>query len=130
MTEIIIFIVDDNVSSLTAAKSILKPYYTVFPIPSAAKMFDLLKHVKPALILLDVEMPDMNGYEAARRLKNDDVLKNIPLIFLSGRSDPESETEGLNLGALDFIQKPIESTLLINRLKTLLSGTDQSTTPP
>jgi len=123
MPEKIIFIVDDNEPSLAAAKNILKSYYSVFPMPSALKMFDMLKHVKPDLILLDVEMPDMDGYEAAGHLKNDDAFKNIPLIFLSGRSDPESETEGLNLGALDFIQKPFESTMLINCLKAHLSGT-------
>ena len=118
-----IFVVDDNDTNLVACKSVLKPFYVVYTIPSAAKMFDLLKHVKPDLILLDVEMPDMDGYEAARKLKNDDAFKNIPLIFLSGRVDPESEKEGLSLGALEFIQKPIVTNHLISRLEKHLSGT-------
>jgi putative two-component system response regulator len=65
-----IILVDDNDANLTACKKILKPYYAVYPVLSAEKMFDLLEHITPDLILLDVEMPDMNGYDAARTLKN------------------------------------------------------------
>ena len=114
--EKIIFVIDDNEANLVACKNILKPYYAVFPVPSAAKMFDLLKHVKPDLILLDVEMPGMNGYEAAKILKNDEAYREIPLIFLSGRTEAEFITEGLKLGALEFIQKPIISDVLLARI--------------
>ena len=119
-----IFIVDDNNASLTACKKILKPDYEVYPIPSAEKMFDMLGNVMPDLILLDVDMPDMNGYEAAGRLKKNDDYKEIPIIFLSGRIDPTSEMVGLNLGALDYIHKPFVSELLIRRIKTNLSLID------
>jgi len=111
-----IFVIDDNEANLTACKNVLKPFYTVFPIPSAAKMFDLLRHVKPDLILLDVEMPEMDGYEAAGILKKDDAWKGIPLLFLSGRTDDASEKKGLDLGALEFIQKPIVSSVLLDRI--------------
>ena len=116
-----IFIVDDNSASLTACKKILRPFYEVYPIPSAEKMFDMLGNVIPDLVLLDVDMPDMNGYEAAGRLKKNDAYKDIPIIFLSGRIDPTSEMVGLNLGALDYIHKPFVSELLLRRLKTNLS---------
>ena len=116
-----IFIVDDNNASLTACKKILRPEYEVYPLPSAEKMFEMLKNIMPDLILLDVDMPEMNGYEAAGRLKKNDDYKEIPIIFLSGRIDPTSEMVGLNLGALDYIHKPFVSELLLRRIKTNLS---------
>jgi len=120
----IIIVVDDNDSNLTACKKILKPYYVVYPVPSAAKMFDLLEHIMPDLILLDVEMPDINGYEAARMLKNSETSRKIPIIFLTARNDAISEMEGLNLGALDYIHKPFVSALLLRRLEMHLSLID------
>ena len=117
-----IIIVDDNNANLVSCKNILKPFYEVYPAPSVAKMFDLLEHnILPDMILLDVEMPDLNGYEAAQMLKDSDDLKKVPVIFLSAKSDPESEMEGLNLGALDYIHKPFVSTLLLRRIETHLS---------
>jgi len=120
----IIIIVDDNDTNLTACKKILKPYYTVYPVPSATKMFDLLEHITPDLILLDVEMPDIDGYEAARMLKNTGPAKGIPIIFLTARNDAISEMTGLNLGALDYIHKPFVSALLLRRLEMHLSLID------
>jgi len=116
-----IIVVDDNNTNLTACKSILKPYYMVYPASSAAKMFGLMEHLIPDLILMDVDMPEMNGYEAAGRLKKNEAFKDIPFIFLSGRIDPASEMFGLNMGALDYIHKPFVSELLIRRIKTHLS---------
>lgn len=114
-----IFAVDDNGANLVACKQILRPFYEVYPIPSAEKMFKLLEHVTPDLILLDVEMPEMNGYEAARRLKSGEHNK-IPVIFLTARDDPESEQTGLNLGALDYIRKPFSSSQLLERIRNHL----------
>ena len=119
-----IIVVDDNNTNLTACKEILKPYYEVYTVPSAVKMFDLLKHVMPDMILLDVDMPEMNGYEAAMALKKNDSFKEIPVIFLSGRIDPKSEMFGLSIGALDYIHKPFVSELLLRRIKTHLSLID------
>ena len=116
-----IIIVDDNDANLTACKKILRPYYAVYPVPSAAKMFDLLEHIMPDLILLDVEMPDIDGYEAARMLKSGETSKDIPIIFLTARNDAVSEMEGLNLGARDYIHKPFVSALLLRRLEMHLS---------
>ena len=115
---------DDNNANLTACKNILKPHYEVYPAPTVDKMFDLLKHIMPDLILLDVNMPDINGYEAAGRLKKDDDYKDIPVIFLSGRVDPKSEMFGLNMGALDYIHKPFVSELLLRRLEIHLALID------
>ena len=121
-----IIVVDDNNSNLTACKNTLKPYYAVYPVPSAAKMLELLEHIMPDLILLDVDMPDINGYEAAGRLKKNEAFKKIPIIFLSGRVDPKSEIFGLNMGALDYIHKPFVSELLLKRIQTHLSLIEQN----
>jgi putative two-component system response regulator len=112
----VIIMVDDNNTNLVACKKILQPYYDVYPAPSAAKMFKLLERITPHLILLDVEMPGTNGYEAARMLKGDEKLKDIPVIFLTARSDPVSERFGLNLGAKDYLHKPLESEVLLKRI--------------
>ena len=116
-----IIVVDDNLTNRTVCKNILKDYYEVYPAPSAAKMFELMGRISPDMILLDVDMPDMNGYEAARILKNNNDFKETPFIFLSANRDEQSEMQGLNLGALDYIFKPFVSTLLIRRIETHLS---------
>lgn len=124
-----IIVVDDSPPTLTACKNTLKPLYEVYPAPSAVKMFDLLGHITPDLILLDVDMPEINGYEAAGRLKKDNALKEIPFIFLSGRIDPKSEMFGLNMGALDYIHKPFVGELLLRRIETHLSLVEYRKSP-
>ncbi|MCL2126629.1 MAG: response regulator [Treponema sp.] len=126
----IIIVVDDNDTNLVACKKILKPYYTVYPSPSAAKMFELLEHgIKPDLILLDVEMPDMDGYEAARILKSSKAYSGFPLMFLTARNDAAGEMEGLNLGALDYIHKPFVGALLLKRIENHLSLIERGDAP-
>ena len=116
-----IMVVDDNQANLTACKKTLKDLYEVFPAPSTDKMFDILNHVIPDLILLDVEMPGTNGYEAIQILKGHDDHKDIPVIFLSAMDDSQSEIEGLSLGAVDYIHKPFVSALLIRRIQSHLA---------
>ena len=118
----VIFVVDDNKGNLIACKNILQPYYEIYPAQSAEKMFELLEHnIIPDLILLDVEMPDISGHDAAQKLKSNDDYKNIPIIFLSARNDSTSEMEGFSLGALDYIHKPFLSHLLLRRIEMHLS---------
>jgi len=119
-----IFVVDDNNGNLIACKNILKPYYEVYPAQSVEKMFELLEHIIPDLILLDVEMPDINGYDAAKKVRSNDAYKNVPIIFLSARNDSTSEMEGFNLGALDYIHKPFISHLLLRRIEMHFSIID------
>jgi len=113
--------VDDNPENLTAIKNTLKDIYTVYPSPSAADMFELLEHIRPDLIMLDVEMPEMNGYEAIKKLKSDDRNREIPVVFLTSMNDAQSEMEGLKLGAVDYIGKPFVTPLLLRRIKTHIS---------
>jgi len=123
-----IIAVDDIPENLAAIRNTLKDIYEVYPCPSALKMFELLEHVKPDLIMLDVKMPDIDGYEAIKRLKSDDRYKDIPVIFLSAKDDEHSEMEGLKLGAVDYIHKPFVTPLLLQRIKIHLSMSEQQKT--
>ncbi|MDR3201385.1 MAG: response regulator [Spirochaetales bacterium] len=116
----IIIIVDDNAADLAAGKSMLKDAYDVFPVSSAEKLFALMEKITPDLILLDIEMPEMNGYEALKKLKNNPAAHDIPVIFLTARDDPGSEFEGLSLGAIDYISKPFSPQLLLKRMENHL----------
>ena len=115
-----IFIVDDNDVNLSTAAKTLSKQYRVFTLPSAAAMLELLNNIVPDLILLDILMPVMDGFEAMRLLKNDDRYSDIPVIFLSGRNDAATEAHGFEIGALDFISKPFSEPVLLNRIKTHL----------
>lgn len=112
-----IIMTDDNPTNLTACKEILKDLFDVFPVLSAEKMFEVLDHVIPDMILLDVDMPVMNGYEAIKQLKSDEKYRDIPVIFLTAMDDSSSEIEGLNLGAVDYITKPFVGSVLITRIE-------------
>ncbi|MCL2367304.1 MAG: response regulator [Oscillospiraceae bacterium] len=119
-----IIAVDDNLTNLSVLKNVLKPLYETYPVSSAAKMFDLLERIKPDLILLDVEMPELNGHEAMRLLKSNPAHKDIPVIFLTALVDEQDEMTGLELGAVDYIYKPFVAPLLLRRIETHLSLAD------
>ncbi|MDR1732783.1 MAG: response regulator [Synergistaceae bacterium] len=123
-----VVLVDDNITNLNTGKAILKEKYKVFPVQSGPDLFELLEKVSPDLILLDIEMPGMDGYTAIRKLKADDDLKSIPVIFLTALSDPGSELEGLDLGAVDYISKPFSAPLLLKRLENHLTMAEQRKT--
>ena len=115
-----IILVDDNLANLDQGRSLLKAFYEVYPAPSAEKLFEILEKIIPDLILLDVDMPEMNGYEAIRVLKADARFADIPVIFLTVKSDERSEQEGLDLGAVDYVIKPFSAPLLLKRIDNQL----------
>ena len=115
-----IFVVDDSDTNLSMAEAVLEDKYTVMTMPSASKMFALLEKIIPDLILLDIEMPDMDGFGAIKKLKSGDKWSDIPIMFLTGRNDPEVEAQGLEIGAVDFITKPFSAAVLLNRIQTHL----------
>ncbi|MDR1693030.1 MAG: response regulator [Oscillospiraceae bacterium] len=115
-----VLIVDDNQSNLATGKNLLKLRFEVYPVPSAARMFELLQKVTPDLILLDVEMPETDGYEAIKCLKANRDFADIPVIFLTSKNDERSEMYGLDLGATDYIFKPFSPPLLIKRIENQL----------
>ena len=112
-----IFFVDDNPTYLNLGKTALQEKYTVVTIPSAGKLFSTLEKTMPDLILLDVEMPETSGYEAIKKIKADPRTAEIPVIFLTGKDEPENELLGLSLGAVDYITKPFSQPLLLKRIE-------------
>ena len=98
-----IFVVDDVDTNLSAAKDALKDNYRVMTLPSAAKMFTLMEKIKPDLILLDIEMPEIDGFEALIRLKANHATADIPVMFLTGMTDVSMEVRGFELGVVDFV---------------------------
>lgn len=82
----VIMLVDDNMANLSLAKNMLKDSYEVYALLSAEKMFSFLEHVTPDLILLDIAMPVMNGYEAIKILKAKEKTANIPVIFVTSET--------------------------------------------
>ncbi|ULQ60562.1 response regulator [Brucepastera parasyntrophica] len=115
-----IILVDDNITNLTVGKNTLIDKYDVFTIPSGEKLFKILEKVIPDLILLDVEMPEMSGYDVIKILKRQKETAHIPVIFLTAKSDTGSELEGLSLGAIDYITKPFSPPLLLKRIEVHL----------
>jgi len=115
-----IVMVDDSVTILNIARNILRSHYDTYALPSCAVLFNLLEKITPDLILLDIEMPEMSGYEVIKLLKADKRLSEIPVIFVTSRYDENSELEGLSLGAIDYITKPFSPPLLLRRIKNHL----------
>ena len=116
-----ILLVDDNLTNLKIGREMLSEYYQVIPAISAEKMFEVLNTVIPEIILLDVEMPEMNGYEALKKLKADPRFADVPVIFLTAKSDEVNEQDGLSLGAVDYVYKPFSALSLHNRIETHLA---------
>ncbi|MDR1570931.1 MAG: response regulator [Clostridiales Family XIII bacterium] len=113
-----VLLVDDNPVNLKMARNTLMGLYDVFTVPSAEKMFAFLEKTLPDMILLDVLMPGINGYDAMRLLAKDERVKRVPVIFLTAKTDMGSEMEGLSLGAVDYITKPFIPQLLLKRVET------------
>ena len=117
-----LLLVDDAPANIQVANAILKDDYRVRVATSGAKALELVK-AKPApdLILLDVEMPEMDGYEVCRRLKADPETREIPVIFLTGKTEAEDETRGFSVGAVDYIHKPFSPSVVKARVQTHLA---------
>ncbi len=120
-----IFLVDDNPTNLTIGKAALIGKYNVITIPSGQKLLNLLEKTVPDLILLDVEMPEMNGYDVIKIIKAKPETAHVPVIFLTAKTDADSELEGLSLGAIDYITKPFSPPLLEKRIEVHLLIADQ-----
>lgn len=112
-----ILVVDDDSANLTLIDGILSSLYKVYPIDSGEDALEFLEIQRPDLILLDVEMPGMSGTELFRIIKSNPDLSNIPIIFLTGLSDVESEADAFRLGVSDYIRKPINDVIMLARVK-------------
>lgn len=116
-----IIMVDDDPVILKIGKHFLKDIYEVYPVPSATKLFDLLEKVTPDLILLDVNMPEISGVEAIKRLKADDRYASIPTIFVTAVDDDTSVFEQLQMGAYSNLSKPFTAEELTTRIENCLN---------
>ena len=112
-----IFLVDDNASNLSMGRDVLSGTYNAYTFNSGQTLFKALDKKKPDLILLDVEMPEMNGYEVIERLKSDKSTVDIPVIFLTAHESVEAEIRGFSLGAADYITKPFSAPRLLKRIE-------------
>ena len=117
-----ILVVDDMTTTLLLIHDLLKDTYEVKIAKSGTKALEILESPNDIdLILLDIEMPDINGYDVCKRIKNNETIKNIPIIFITGRTSQEDEEYGLNLGAIDYITKPFNNAIVKLRIKNYLN---------
>ena len=117
-----IFAVDDNGTNLSTAEEALEGQYRVITLSSAARMFAILEKVTPDLILLDIEMPEMDGFEALKQLKAGGPHSGIPVIFMTATADAAGEARGKELGAADIVIKPFSEPALLDCVKNHLKG--------
>ena len=115
-----LLVVDDQAFNIQILYQIFKGDYEVFMATSGAQALALCADQSPDLILLDVVMPDMDGHEVCRRLKADPHARDIPVIFVTGHNNSEEESLGLQLGAVDFISKPVNATVVRARVHSQL----------
>lgn len=111
-----ILVVDDNITNLKFAEVALKPTYKVTSLISGEQALKFLSKNIPDLILLDIKMPGMDGFETIKEIKSNNNTKDIPVIFLTALSEPDSELMGLALGATDFISKPFVPEVMSRRV--------------
>ena len=112
-----LLIVDDDVSNLLELTQILQPEYRIYTAKDGASALERAKKSLPDLILLDIIMPDMNGFDVIAELKKDISIKDIPVIFITGISEDENESAGLSIGAVDYIRKPFNAAIVLIRVR-------------
>ena len=122
-----ILIVDDDHGTLAMMQEALQPFYDVLTADSGESALALLKGSAgpslPDLILLDISMPGMNGYEVLDRLEAEEALRKIPVVFLTGLTDEQEELKGLSQNVLDYLKKPVGMRVLLLRLRHYLNLT-------
>ncbi|WP_302582973.1 HD domain-containing phosphohydrolase [Anaerostipes caccae] len=118
-----ILIVDDSKTVLNQIMILLKKYYHVFPALSGSLALKIMEHQTPDLILLDLMMPEMDGKEFFLKIHKEKKWSDIPVIFLTSDTEDKTEAECLNIGAYDFIGKPIVTEVLLSRVEKTLELT-------
>lgn len=125
-----ILVVDDEEDLLDLIEyNLKKEGFDVLKAEDGEEGIQMAREHSPNLILLDIMMPKMDGMEAVEVIRNDDVLKHLPIIFLTARGDEKTEVKGLNKGGDDYITKPISTTKLISRIKAVLRRFEETEEP-
>lgn len=119
-----ILIVDDVTTNLKLAAEVLQGHYKLSMAKSGAQAIQFLQKAKPDLILLDIRMPEMDGYQTLEIIKSNPNTANIPVVFLTVDDQRESEIKGLKMGAMDFILKPFEPGVMLSRIDKILQIED------
>jgi putative two-component system response regulator len=117
-----ILVVDDTPANLSLLSGLLSPRWRVRLAPSGGKALELVRRQAPDLIVLDVMMPELDGFEVCRRLKADPSTRDIPVLFLTALSQPEDESRGFECGGADFIHKPFNPATVLSRVATQLDA--------
>ncbi|MES9846245.1 MAG: response regulator, partial [Candidatus Sedimenticola sp. 6PFRAG5] len=122
-----ILVVDDIPDNIEVLRGVLKPNYTVMAAINGEKALEIARSdSRPDMILLDVMMPGMDGYDVCRKLKEDPKTAGIPVIFITAKDEIENEELGFDLGAVDYITKPIRPRIVLSRVKTHIALYDQN----
>jgi len=116
-----ILVVDDEPNNLRLLQQVLKKHYLLVFANNGQKALDIAKKHKPDLILLDIMMPEMSGYDVCEKLKLNPDTVNIPVIFVTAMSEIDNEAHGFDVGAVDYIPKPISAPIVLRRIKNHLS---------
>lgn len=116
-----ILIVDDVPANIKILTDVLRDHYQISYATSGQKALELAESTHPDLILLDIIMPGMDGYAVCGKLKSAARTRDIPVIFITAKNEAQDETKGFNLGAVDYIAKPISPSVVLARVKTHLS---------
>src|SRR5487761_2444823 len=118
-----VLVIDDNTEIISIINGLLKNVYRIVAANCGEKGLLLAdRDPKPSVILLDVKMPDIDGFEVCKRLKSNPATRDIPVIFLTARNTEMDEEAGFALGAVDYISKPISGPILRARVKTQLEA--------
>lgn len=120
-----ILMVDDMAVNLERAVEVLKDAYEITAVRSGRQALVILRERIPDMIIIDVNMPDMNGYELMELVRSNARLRDIPVVFVSVETDRESEIEALKMGAMDFIKKPFEPEIMRSRIERALQMAEQ-----
>jgi len=119
-----LLIVDDEPENRNALESIFSEEYTVHLARDGMEGFKMAQDLKPDLIILDIVMPRMDGFQTCLRLRKEEATQRTPIIFLTSKSEPETESFGLDLGADDFVAKPFNKEVLKIRVRKRLDATE------
>jgi len=116
----IILVVDDDTSNLMELTHILRVDYKVYAVKDGTSAIKNANEYLPDVVLLDVVMPDLSGFEVISELKKTENTKDIPVIFITGMKDNVSEIEGLRLGAVDYLRKPFDPDIVLFKVNQQL----------
>jgi len=121
-----IVIFDDDHMSLGLLTEILSDSYTVHAEVDGTKCHEIVVQLKPDLILLDIIMPDMSGFDVIKQLKESEQTKDIPVIFVTNLTGPDEEDRGRSLGAVDYIKKPFDAHVVQERVSAQMNIINQN----